>query len=151
MSVGGYLRPSSRVADTRRIGPERCRFPGCVKATRDDKDYCSDHVDRHEYVIAISGKIEAYDAEIKAVADGSWKDVDLTGQVVQEIAGFLRQGGPATPKRIARMCSLDPDVVDRYVTAMLRAGLVRLAGRRSRRPDMDGYFVKVAEPPGRTT
>lgn len=110
-----------------------CEHPGCGRSTRESKPYCSDHIEKHDYVSKLLSTLAAWDAELEAVRLKGARAVRLDGPVVAEIVQFLGEHGECTVERLKRERLSDQPlaVVQSYVERLKRAKRVTLG--RSRR------------------
>lgn len=109
-----------------RLRPRRCAAPGCAVATREGRDYCSDHVEQQPYVQALLAKLEERELQDDRVKSTGPKAVDLSGITSREILQHLAFHGPRTEERLCRELDLDLKTLSAYVSAMRDKGLVRL-------------------------
>jgi len=120
---------------SRRRRATRCSAAGCDEATREGKPFCTEHVEEHDYVQDLLATLEAQDAEIQRVARLGARAVDPEGLTACEILNTLRVHGPRTVRRLARELNHEAKVLEAYVKALERRGLVTKdkKGRKRRR------------------
>jgi acetolactate synthase regulatory subunit len=107
-----------------------CETPRCEQTTRENKPYCSEHVEEHPYVQRIKARLEAQEAEVARVEKRGVRAVSLTGLTSREIVLQLVLHGDRTVARLARDLSLTAEVVTAYVRAMARRNQVVLQETR---------------------
>lgn len=125
MRLGGALKLeaySEPVTSQTRI----CNVDICRDTTRENKLFCTRHVESHPYVQYLLKRIADRDTEDELVRMKGAVAVNLTGITVQEILLQLRQNGTRTVERLTREIQLDKTVIRNYVVSMQSAQIVRL-------------------------
>ena len=112
---------------SRRGDTQHCGAPGCSRATRENKPYCSDHVDQHPYVQGLLGKLEGREAEEARVRRQGPRAVDTESLTSNEILQHLSFHGNRTVERLARELNLEIKTLHGYVRALKQEGLVTLS------------------------
>lgn len=108
-----------------------CDVRGCVQTTREGKPYCPDHVEQHPYVQNILSILAEREAEEEKVRQRGARAVDPQGLTARELVLHLSLHGARTVERLSRELQLDSKVLDGYVGALVRRGVVAL-GRTNR-------------------
>lgn len=108
-----------------------CDHLGCVQTTREGKPYCPDHVEQHPYVQAILSTLAEREAEEEKVRVRGSKAVNPIGLTARELVLHLSLHGARTVERLSRELQLDAKVLEGYVAALVRQGIVAL-GRTNR-------------------
>jgi hypothetical protein len=110
-----------------------CNTPSCSNVTRERKPYCTEHIDRLDYVRGLLDTLSAVEDELELVRRTGVKAVDTCGVVAGEILRELRQHGDRTARRLSRDLKLDSDIVSAYLRALALFGAVVLRpGNRGR-------------------
>lgn len=112
---------------SQRQKPRHCAAENCPAATREGKEYCTDHVEMHPYVqemLAAWGQREADDKRAGIDYDKRRGRVNLDGITAQDMLMHLRIYGPRTIERLCRELNITEQVAWGYVRAMRRTGLV---------------------------
>jgi len=123
-----------------------CEDPGCKKATKKDKPYCTDHVKEHDYAQHLLGIIEGRDKELEKVRQQGRLAVDPKGLQAQEILMFLRVHGERTVPRLARDLNLKLPDLKPYIRALKDLGSVEL-GENKRGVDTVKISSNGTSPP----
>lgn len=126
----------------RRVGIERshrshtrhCEAAGCLSATREGKQYCSNHVELHPYVQSLLDRLAEKEAEDEDVRQRGAEKVEPYGLTSQELLNFLKQKGSLTIPRLSRELQLELNVVKAYVRGLVKLGLVTV--KRGSRSEM---------------
>ncbi len=114
--------------------PRRCDSPGCSRATREGKPFCTQHVSSHPYVQELERTLEAQRVEQARVRQHGARAVDPAGLTAEEIVRQIRVLGPRSVRALAREMALDPRTTRSYVDALVKLGVLRLErARRSPR------------------
>ena len=108
-----------------------CDVSGCQQTTREGKPYCPDHVDHHPYVQSILGMLADREQEEERVRQRGFKAVNPQGLTARELVLHLSLHGARTVERLSRELQLDTKVLDGYVGALVRKGVIAL-GRTNR-------------------
>jgi len=108
-----------------------CDARGCTQTTREGKPFCPDHVELHPYVQTIIGTLREREAEEEKVRQRGARAVDPGGLTAKELVLHLSLHGARTIERLSRELQLDTKVLDGYVGALVRRGVVAL-GRTNR-------------------
>jgi hypothetical protein len=108
-----------------------CDVVECTQTTREGKPYCPDHVDQHPYVQAILSTLAEREDEEEKVRQRGSKAVNPIGLTAKELVLHLSLHGARTVERLSRELQLDTKVLDGYVGALVRRGVVAL-GRTNR-------------------
>ena len=138
MSPFALLSPTRVKTENR-----RCERGGCSERTRDGKPFCPDHVDEHPYVKIVLAQLAERETQDELVAAKGQGAADLDGVTCQEILLNLRLHGGRTMERLVREINLDPKVLDGYVQALSRAGVVKL-GKTERGSTIVGLVCGAA-------
>lgn len=120
------LRNSSTVSTTR-----FCDVLGCTQTTREGKPFCPDHVELHPYVQSILDTLREREEEEEKVRQRGARAVDPHGLTARELVLHLSLHGARTLERLSRELQLDTRVLDGYVGALARRGVIGL-GRTNR-------------------
>jgi hypothetical protein len=112
--------------DVKKTGSRKCLT--CGAATREKKDYCSDHVEQQEYVAALVAKLEAREAEETKIEEAvigrqdklaenflpnyraGAKHVNPFGTLVEDVLLHLSERGVMTVDGIARHANISTHV-----------------------------------------
>ncbi len=123
--------PRLRLADLLTAAPSRdtssygrCRAHGCLEATRENKDFCLDHLGMIPYVADLERKIAARQAQDANVRELGEKAVDVDSVTVIEMLRHLDQYGPRTEERCVRELTLDDVTLQGYIEALRAKGFV---------------------------
>lgn len=108
-----------------------CDVSGCTQTTREGKPFCPDHVEHHPYVQAILSTLAEREDEEEKVRQRGSKAVNPMGLTAKELVLHLSLHGARTVERLSRELQLDSKVLDGYVGALVRKGVVAL-GRTNR-------------------
>ena len=108
-----------------------CDTVGCSQTTREGKPYCPDHVENHPYVQAILSTLREREQEEEKVRQRGPKAVDPQGLTAKELVLHLSLHGARTVERLSRELQLDAKVLEGYVGALVRRGVIAL-GRTTR-------------------
>ncbi len=104
--------------------------------TKNEKPYCSDHLDLVERTDALIDEVNKRRREIAAVlgaGEEGWRLVDLEGSVAKDILGALEVYGAQTLQGLSRFVQLKAAIVQPYVKAMLEKKLIRTKYARADR------------------
>jgi len=107
-------------------GARTCGDLGCTKATREGKPYCPDHVGKNSHANRVLQDIAKRTAEDQAVAAGITPvaGYNIRGITARAILQQLDEFGVRTKARLCRELTLERGVLDGYVKALLKRGLV---------------------------
>ena len=122
-----------RTLDRRSAAPSwthHCSRPGCHRATRESKPYCSLHVTAHPYVAQLLGRLERQQSDLDRAKRRGSRVVDTSSPTALEILRHLEFSGPRSVRRLAQELGLDPIAVGAFVQALVRHG--RLLVERAR-------------------
>lgn len=108
-----------------------CDVAGCTQTTREGKPFCPDHVELHPYVQTILDTLREREEEEEKVRQRGARAVDPHGLTARELVLHLALHGARTVERLSRELQLDSKVLDGYVGALVRRGVVAL-GRTNR-------------------
>ena len=108
-----------------------CDADGCYQTTREGKPFCPDHVELHPYVQSILSTLAEREAEEEKVRQRGSRAVDVAGLTARELVLHLSLHGARTVERLSRELQLDAKVLDGYVGALVKRGVVAL-GRTNR-------------------
>jgi hypothetical protein len=125
------LKAMQLSAESANAQPRTCKTVSCGKTTRDGKDFCTDHVDKHPYVNSLINRIGARVEEDDLVKRKGSSAVNMDGITVKEILRDLRQNGTRTEERLTREIQLDKTIIHNYLIRLSREGLISF-GRTSR-------------------
>lgn len=103
-----------------------CEYPSCSQWTQGGKSYCTDHVTEHPYVKRVIGILNAREAEMDLVRRRGPSAVDVDGYIAKEISNYLLNVGHKSVARIARVLCHDKGILEMYVRAMAKAGIVTI-------------------------
>ena len=107
-----------------------CETRGCPRSTREGKPHCPEHVDEHPYVQSILSALAGREREEAKVRSRGSGAVDLSGMTAKEVVMHLELRGASTVERLSRDLRLDVDVLEGYVRALVKNGVVGLAKTR---------------------
>lgn len=121
----------------RRRGPSsrgECGVKGCTEPTTENKPYCIEHIGRSPHASQIAVYLASRaEEEGRALRRSGWKNIDTKGSRAREIVDYLTIHGAQSPKRLALNLEISSELLDAYIMAMEKAGLVRLLTLGSRR------------------
>lgn len=113
-----------------RTQPRYCDVPGCTESTREGKPYCPDHVDHNTYVQELMARLDERDEQDERVRRRGHKVVNMDSVTVAEILLHLELHGARTEERLVRELNLDLDVLQPYLRALAKRGLVKFGRTR---------------------
>lgn len=113
-----------------RTQPRHCDVAGCTESTREGKPYCPDHVDHNPYVQELIAKLDERDEQDERVRRRGHKVVDMDSVTVAEILLHLELHGARTEERLVRELNLGLDVLQPYLRALAKRGLVKFGRTR---------------------
>jgi len=90
----------------------------CEETTREGKEYCPRHVERHAYIQDLMNRMAEREREDHDVMMRGSVAVNLGGITVQEIMIHLRQTGTKTIEGLAKGLQLDKSILQKYVFAL---------------------------------
>lgn len=104
-----------------------------MKATRESKPYCTDHVEKHPYVVKLLQEIEQREAEVSVLERFRSRRPSRTSFLIEELIRDLMYGceGAATVPRLCRNLQLGTSLVTRIARVAAEEDLVVL-GKNSR-------------------
>ena len=102
----------------------------CGAPTQERKDFCSEHVGQHPYVISLIRKMELSDQEEADVRKYGYQAIRDDSIILNDIIVILQTRGDRTVERLAREVVRDIDLVERYVEYLYQRGLVDLHENR---------------------
>jgi len=110
-----------------------CSENDCAKATREGKPYCPDHVELNPHSRIVVAEIARRQEEDEQIRLGKTEvvDVNLAGITAKEILQNLDDHGPRTTQRLCRELSIEPTVINGYIEALGKRGLISI-GKTSR-------------------
>lgn len=120
---------------------KRCKLQsGCTEPTKENKDFCTDHIEESPYVQDILSRLAQRDAEDQAIIQGqmTYQEI-LNTETCKEVELFVILNGGDLPDNdrggiatgtIARECLEDDEIsvllADKCAEALWRAGRVKL-------------------------
>ena len=118
-----------------------CEARGCYDTTRENKPFCTKHVEEHPYVQRILDILREKEAEHQAVLERGSAAVDLTGLTAKELILHLSLHGSRTLERLCREFQIGAQVMRGYVEALTQNGYV-VQGRTLR----GNLLVRISTP-----
>lgn len=118
------------LAAKKRLESKFCLDLTCSKKTCEGKDYCSDHVDLQPYAAELMRKQAERDAQDERVVERGAKSSDLSGLTAVETLQALELYGARTVERLVRDVNVDQKVLEAYLAAFEREGVVILSPNR---------------------
>jgi hypothetical protein len=109
----------------------RCEIGACRNSTREQKPFCSLHVEQNTYVRGLLSTLEGQEKEEARVRRSGARAVDSQGLNAIEILRQLRFHGDQTAERLALTIRIDLELVEVYVRALAKENLIFL-GRTER-------------------
>lgn len=106
-------------------------MPQCTQTTREGKPFCPDHVEKNAYVQNVLNTLAEREEEEEKVRRRGSRAVNPEGITAREIVLHLSLHGARTLERLSREMNMDARVLDGYVGAMVRRGVISL-GRTNR-------------------
>lgn len=113
-----------------RTQTRHCDVPHCTETTRDGKPFCPDHVDQHPYVRDLLDRLAERDDQDEKVSKRGHRAVDMDSITVREILLHLELHGARTLERLVRELNLDEAVLNPYLRALAKRGLVTFGKTR---------------------
>jgi DNA-binding transcriptional ArsR family regulator len=113
-----------------RTPPVHCTWAGCTNATTGGKPVCSEHHHGLPYPRRLELELERRAREEVLVAKRGARAVDVQGVRVREIL-WLLEDEPVELPELARRTDLAREILERFLAALRRAGLVRVERRES--------------------
>lgn len=104
-----------------------CSVVGCPYKTTERKPYCLDHIGQNDHALSVAAQMKDREGEVVRVKKRGWRAVNVHGSRAQEIVEHLAVVGVQTPKVLANMFELSAAVLDSYITALEKKGLVSRA------------------------
>ena len=125
MSLKGLeiFRVQETVSETQRQ-TKVCDFDDCTQTTRENKAFCTDHIEKQPYVQDLMKRMLAREQEDFRVRCEGSVSVNFHGITVNEILLHLRQSGPRTEERLQRELQLEKSILYNYIIALQKKGLV---------------------------
>lgn len=120
--------PRARTA----IFHDYCHVTGCNNPTTERKEYCTDHIDRSNYVQTVQQQLAVFEMD-QIEAGKPIPTVRLESPWVREILLQLTTKGVLTLTRLSIVVELPEYPLENYVKLMHTAGLVRYISAGSRR------------------
>lgn len=111
-----------------RPGASYCQIDGCEASTRENKPFCSDHVERAPYVQRILMELELRDMEARNLNAG--KPIDINGHLIREAILLLQQSS-YTAARLARLLDIEHVAAENLIAIMDEKKIAR-KGRTER-------------------
>jgi hypothetical protein len=110
----------------------QCRI--CGKNTSELKPYCMTHVAHHEHAAEVAAELKRRKDEIRLAIKGEVAHILTTGTVAEDVIRVVVSEGVsgATHDKIVRSTNMPLTAVKAYVSALKRAGLVRVTRARYR-------------------
>lgn len=125
------ISPRLRLADLLAAAPSResssygrCRVHGCLETTRENKDFCLDHLSMIPYVADLERRISARQEQDDDVRRLGHEAVDVNSATATELLRHLDQYGPRTEERCVRELTLDDITLQGYIEALRVKGFV---------------------------
>lgn len=119
------IRTSDRVPGGRREKTRHCKV--CKKVTQEGKQYCTDHVNKHDYVVDLIRRMEASNLEEADIRHQGYQAVKPESIIADDILITLRNKGSRTIERLSRELMRSHDTIERYVEYLYHQGLVALS------------------------
>jgi len=104
----------------------KCEVAGCGETTREGKDYCTRHVEKHPYIQHLLNVIATKHTEDRQVELGDSFAVNPEGLTIKEIIIQLRQTGTKTLDGLSKALQLDKMIIQKYLFALQRQNKVEL-------------------------
>ena len=120
------LRAVARFDDPSVSEQRTCEAEACGETTRGGKPFCTQHVERSDYVQRLMRTLARAEREVERVRASGARAVDPEGLTCSEILRELRVHGPRSAQRLARTLALEPHVLRVYLRVLALAGRVRL-------------------------
>lgn len=102
-----------------------CEAPGCGKATREKKPFCSNHVEMHPYVQKLLKEMARQAAEHEQLRETSVRHVPVDSLTVREIINHIELHGSRTIERLARELNLKVEIVEHYINTLVSRGVLK--------------------------
>jgi hypothetical protein len=90
----------------------------CEETTREGKEYCTHHVEKHSYIQDLMARMQERDRQDTEVMMIGSSAVNHKGITVQEIMIHLRQTGTMTFDGLAKALQLEKYVLQKYIFAL---------------------------------
>lgn len=103
-----------------------CEADGCNQSTRENKAFCTDHVENQPYVQDLMRRMADREQEDLKVRQNGSSAVNLKGITISEILLHLRQNGPRTEDRLQRELQIEKGTLYSYIVALRKNGIVEL-------------------------
>jgi len=104
-----------------------CETSGCLRATREGKPHCPEHVSENPYVRNILSTLAEREAEEAKVRSRGSRAVNTSGLTARELLLHLQLHGARTVERLSRELQLEVDVLRGYVRALSKKGVIDLS------------------------
>lgn len=111
-----------------RPGASYCQVASCNESTRENKPYCSDHVEQAPYVQRVLLELEL--RELEAANLNVNKPIDINGHLVREATLLLKQSS-YTAARLARLLDIEHVAAENLIVFMDQKGMAH-RGRTER-------------------
>lgn len=121
------LKVQDRIPPAATRARRKCGEEGCDRTTREDKPFCSEHVECHPYVQDLMTQIAERETELARVERAGARAVDPDGPTAWEIHNYLRVHGDRTIPGLARELNIDLPVLEIFIHALNRRGLLGLS------------------------
>jgi len=121
--------PADRTSDRR--GPSRrCEHPGCNEATRENKPFCSEHIEDSPYLQRLTAQLAAKENEETLVGLRGASEVEEDSETLKEIQNILEITGPRTTLALAKATMLDEKALSGYLNYLKKKGLIKTTRNR---------------------
>lgn len=127
MSLAGFPQGAKRAPTT------HCSKENCLRATKEGKEFCQEHVEEHPYVKRILSDLANFEKEKQKVLRN--KRVIRKGYLEQEIMNVLAESSPVSIEKMVKLLSYDRRIIEVYVKSAQRRKLV------STRKNKRGYLM----------
>lgn len=113
-------------ASSTQFHTRKCSDIGCSETTREGKEFCTKHVEKHSYIANLMKRMAARDREDHDVMMRGSSAVNMDGITVQEIVLHLRQTGSKTLEGLSKALMIDRSIVQKYIFALRDRGKVEI-------------------------
>lgn len=100
-----------------------CAVKGCPIQTREGKDYCSDHVERCDYVKSILDARKQHLLETRRINKNPGA-LTIDTEIVRDAINFLTYDGPLSLEKLASLLSASNTLVEKIVMLLARQRMV---------------------------